>query len=68
MTAEFSTWRKATKSADGNGGCVEWSFSDGVVAFRDSKLGDDSPVLVFSDHELDCFIDAVVNGEVTRPA
>lgn len=63
MSDRFTTWRKASKSNDANG-CVEWSFdSDGNVAFRDSKL-DESPVLVFSKYEFDCFKDAISKDEL----
>lgn len=63
MSDRFQNWRKASKS-NGGDGCVEVSFDgDGNVAFRDSKLGDTSPMLVFNAHEFDCFKDGILNGE-----
>lgn len=58
-------WRKATRSTGANTGCVELRFdpATGGVQLRDSKLGNDSPVLSFTAHELACFKDGVVNGE-----
>jgi hypothetical protein len=64
----YRTWQKAKRSSDGNG-CVEVSFDKvGAVAFRDSKLGDDSPVLEFSLHEFECFADGIANGEFKIPS
>jgi hypothetical protein len=55
-------WRKA--SASGNNGCVELApLPDGGVAVRDSKLGDDSPVLKFDRHEWLSFMDGLGRGE-----
>ena len=66
-TGKYRTWRKASKS-DANGGCVEVSFDvPGVVAVRHSVLGDDSPVLEFSDFEYECFTDGILQGELQRP-
>lgn len=60
---KYRTWRKATAS-DANGGCVELSFDvPGRVAVRDSKRGDASPILEFTDHEFACFKDGVLKGE-----
>ena len=59
-------WRKAFRSSfDGN--CVEvagWSHSIGI---RDSKLGGQSPVLVFSPDAFREFIVAVNEGKFDRP-
>lgn len=63
MSDRYRTWRKAQKSNDGNG-CVEISFDvDGIVAIRDSKLGDSSPVLEFTKFEFDCLKDGIIKGE-----
>jgi hypothetical protein len=56
-------WRKATKSGDTGGGCVEVATNlPGIVAVRDSKnpIG---PALAFSPHEWSCFRDGVAKGE-----
>ena len=55
-------WRKAT--ASGNNGCVELApLPDGGIAVRDSKLGDDSPILQFDQHEFTSFVRGVRAGE-----
>jgi hypothetical protein len=65
-TSKFTSWQKATKSGDQNG-CVELSFDvPGVIAVRDSKLGDGSPILEFSEHEFACFKDGFLKGEFDR--
>ncbi len=59
----YRVWRKASKSSDGQG-CFELSFDrPGMVAVRDSKLGDGSPVLEFTLHEFECFKDGIAKGE-----
>lgn len=60
---DFVTWRKASASTDGSG-CVEVSKDvPGTIAIRDSKLGDDSPILVYSEHEWLCFVDGIRKDE-----
>lgn len=39
-------WRKSTRSG-GSGSCVEVRLVDGTVQVRDTKLGEDSPILDF---------------------
>ncbi|WKU05483.1 DUF397 domain-containing protein [Micromonospora sp. HUAS LYJ1] len=56
-----ATWRKSGVSGDT--GCVEAAFVDEEVGVRDSKLSDDSPVLVFARHEWAAFLRGVGNGE-----
>jgi hypothetical protein len=64
----FKTWRKATKSSDGNN-CVQVSLDvPETVAIRDSKLGDASPVLVFTADEFMAFADGVSKGEFALPS
>ena len=56
-------WRKSSKSS-GSGDCCEWaSLPNGGVAFRDSKLGDQSPVLTFTQAEWIAFTEGVKAGE-----
>lgn len=56
-------WRKASASAS-NGSCVELAdLGDGVVGVRDSKLGNDSPVLQFSRSEVAAWLAGVKDGE-----
>ncbi len=63
MRNRYQNWRKAKASNDGNG-CFELCFDvEGTIAVRDSKLGEDSPILEFSRHEFDCFKAGIIAGE-----
>ncbi|OZV77862.1 hypothetical protein CA850_20875 [Micromonospora echinospora] len=61
-----ATWRKS--SVSGDTGCVEAAFVEEEVGVRDSKLSDDSSVLVFTRHEWAVFLHGVGKGEFGRPA
>lgn len=60
--ADLSEWRKASFSVN-EGNCVELAESESVVAMRDSKLGDDSPILELSRSELKAFVQGIKAGE-----
>lgn len=63
MSDRFRNWFKSSFSTDGSG-CVEVCLDErGTVAVRDSKLGDDSEILVFSDRAWRDFIEGVRTGE-----
>lgn len=55
-------WRKSTYSGT-NGSCVEFAPDAKAVLMRDSKLGDDSPVLVFDRGSIADFLDRAKRGE-----
>lgn len=55
-------WRKASAST-GSGGCVEFRRHRGHIQMRDSKLGEESPVLTFTPHEIRCLLDGTANSE-----
>jgi hypothetical protein len=38
-------WKKSSRSNNQGGACVEVRAHDGVVQVRDTKLGEDSPIL-----------------------
>jgi hypothetical protein len=57
-----TAWRKATAS-QANGACVELARSGQNLATRDSKHGDNSPVLVFTSHEWRTFMEGVKIGK-----
>lgn len=58
-------WRKATASAAGN--CVEVGHHGDRILLRDTKLGDDSPVLSFTRTEFEAFTRGVRDGEFDLP-
>jgi hypothetical protein len=55
-------WVKSARSS-GNGQCVQWARIGDVIGVRDSKLGNDSPVLEFTPAEWRAFVDGVRDGE-----
>jgi hypothetical protein len=58
-------WIKSSKSST-NGSCVEIEGNGaGGVKVRDSKLGDESPILTFTATEWDAFVEGVRAGELT---
>lgn len=57
-----TNWRKSPYS-QGNGNCVEIGDLSGGVAVRDTKLGDDSPILRFTDSEWIAFTRAIKDGQ-----
>jgi hypothetical protein len=60
MSSKLVWQRSSFCNADG---CVEVAKSDSAVLVRDSKLGDDSPVLVFTEDEWRAFRAGMVSGE-----
>jgi hypothetical protein len=55
-------WRKS--SFTDNGTCVEMAdLGDDIIGVRDSKLGDDSPVLQFSRAEVAAWLEGSKAGE-----
>lgn len=63
---EVGVWRKSGYSTS-NGSCVEIAGEDTGVAVRDTKLGEDSPVLHYTPAEWDAFIKGVKDGEFDLP-
>jgi Domain of unknown function (DUF397) len=60
---QVGVWRKSSLST-GVGDSVEISGAeDGDFLMRDSKLGDQSPVLKFTPDEWDAFLQGVKGGE-----
>ena len=57
-----ASWKKATASGSGDN-CVEHAVVNGIHGVRDSKLGDSSPILEFSQGEWDAFKDGVARNE-----
>lgn len=55
-----AAWRRACNG----GSCVEVAHVDGWVGMRDSKLGDESPVLVFTAEEWRAFVKGVRDGRL----
>jgi hypothetical protein len=59
--SEPTPWRKSSFSVDNN--CAEVAETADGIAMRDSKLGDDSPVLHFTRTELAAFLAGAKAGE-----
>lgn len=55
-------WIKASYSDNGSG-CVSMRRHDGKIQVRDSKLGDNSPVLNFSKSEIVAWLDGANKKE-----
>jgi hypothetical protein len=68
MTSTW-TWRKSSRSA-GSGACVEIGTSSDTrrTAVRDSKIGDDSPVLAFGPGGMRAFLLKAKDGKLDHPA
>jgi hypothetical protein len=46
-----SRWRKSSRSGDQGANCVEARSRGGTFQVRDSKLGEDSPILELNESE-----------------
>lgn len=55
-------WFKSSFSSGGDN-CVEVAFHGNQIQVRDSKRGDGSPILAFTESEWQAFIDGVRNAE-----
>jgi hypothetical protein len=55
-------WRKSSRS-NGEANCVEIAWSGPAVGARDSKLGEGSPILAFSQPAWASFVTTVKSGE-----
>lgn len=60
-TAAFEVWIKASDS-DSGGNCVELSFNENTIKFRDSK-DPHGPQLIFTRAEFESFKHGVRHGE-----
>jgi Domain of unknown function (DUF397) len=58
-------WFKA--SGSGDHGCVEIAFRNGEIGVRDTKDNGTGPVLAFTEHEWECFLDGAAKGEFNLP-
>lgn len=60
-----ATWRKSSRSST-NGACVEARIIDRTVQVRDTKLGEESPILPFDAGQWAGFATAVREGQFDR--
>ncbi|WP_019852635.1 DUF397 domain-containing protein [Actinopolyspora mortivallis] len=61
MTApDFSQarWRKSTRS-NGSGACVDVGIAPSAAGVRDTKLGEDSPILAFTRSQWSSFLTTI---------
>lgn len=61
-STDDTPWQKA-KASNSGGGCLEFRRHQGTAQLRDSKRGDESPILSFNRMELSSFLDGARNGE-----
>ncbi|TWJ07682.1 uncharacterized protein DUF397 [Stackebrandtia albiflava] len=52
-------WRKSSRSGGSGGSCVEARLNAGGPEVRDSKLGDDSPILSLNRSDFLALLDSV---------
>jgi hypothetical protein len=57
-----ATWQKAAASQP-NQSCVEFTKVGRIIGVRDSKLGADSPILQFTEHEIAAMLTGAKDGE-----
>ncbi|WP_338598509.1 DUF397 domain-containing protein [Saccharopolyspora sp. SCSIO 74807] len=55
----FDNWKKSSRSGTSGGNCLEVGKSFDQRAFRDSKTGEESPILVVNKKQYRAFISAV---------
>ncbi|MBB5152607.1 DUF397 domain-containing protein [Saccharopolyspora phatthalungensis] len=64
MDTSHAAWRKSSRSNSG-GNCVEVAQNlPGVALIRDSKLGDDSPVLALAPSQFAAFTRLIKDGRL----
>jgi hypothetical protein len=62
-----TVWRKSSRSAAGDGNCVEICVSENLVGIRDSKAEPGGPVLAVSRQSFRSFIGAAKSDAFERP-
>jgi hypothetical protein len=68
MDLSAAVWRKASRSSDNGGQCVEVAMNlPEVVAVRDSK-DPDGPKLLFTRPEWKAFVNSLKAGDFDTPA
>lgn len=56
-------WRKSSRSNGGGAACVMVAVTPDATGIKDSKLGQDSPILALSPHAWSAFLNAIKNDE-----
>ena len=55
----YKNWRKSSRTGGGGGQCVEVGWCPGYVGIRDTKLGNSSPILTFTETSFKTFRDTI---------
>lgn len=59
----MTTWRKSTFSGNGGADCVELAdLGNNIISVRDSKLGEDSPVLRLTREQVAGLVESIKAG------
>ncbi|WP_243790981.1 DUF397 domain-containing protein [Saccharopolyspora gloriosae] len=66
IPGSFTDWRKSSYSNGSGGICVEVAFDGTLAGIRDSKLGEDSPILAFGNEAFAAFLDGIKGGRFGR--
>jgi hypothetical protein len=67
-TPTASPWIKPTKSGNGGNGCANWRWLPGGGMELRNDTNPDGGTVVLTPFETECFLDAISNGEIVRPA
>lgn len=64
--ANYSGWRKSSRSGGNNGNCIEIGYADSARAIRDTKeaANPDRATLEFKGSAFAAFLDRVKSGEI----
>jgi len=59
-------WRKSNRSGGNGGQCVEMCADEGLFLVRDSKMGDESPVVKLGRSDFTALLDSLKLAAICR--